>query len=89
MSGAGRSPVSWRWAGRSALALALHPSLWPTAVGQALRVAPAGWWRRRPFLPVPDPGYLRFRLQTAYGTDREPTIDDLLTYLRWCRDWRW
>ena len=46
---------------------ARHPSLWATAVRQALRLAAPGWWRRRPFLPLPAPDYLRFRLQTAYG----------------------
>jgi hypothetical protein len=63
-----------------------HPSLWATGVVQLVRLAPRGWWRRRPFLPLPDPHYLRFRLQTAYGDpDREPEPEDLVTYLHWCR----
>jgi len=66
--------------------VARHPSLWGTALVQAFRLAPRGWWRRRPFLPLPDPAYLRFRLQTAYGDpDREPEPHDLVTYLHWCR----
>ena len=71
----------------AAAAVARHPSLWPTAVRQALVLAAPGWWRRRPFLPLPSPDYLRFRLQTAYGGDgdRAPEPDDLVTYLRWCR----
>jgi len=38
-------------------------------------------------LPLPDPGYLRFRMQTAYGDTgaRPPDPHDLVTYLRWCR----
>jgi hypothetical protein len=68
--------------------VAVHPTLWATAVRQALVLAPAGWWRRRPFLPLPDPGYLRFRLETAYGDgQRAPDPTDLVTYLRWCRAW--
>lgn len=69
-------------------ALLRHPRLWLTAVRQTRRLAPVGWWRRPPFLPVPDPAYLRFRLETAYGGagDRTPEGDDLVTYLRWCRD---
>ena len=71
---------------RAAALLIRHPSLWATGVVQLFRLAPRGWWRRRPFLPLPDPAYLRFRLQTAYGDpDREPEPDDLVTYLHWCR----
>ena len=66
-----------------------HPSLWRTAVRQVKLLAPTGWWRRPPFLPVPDAAYLRFRMVTAYGGDgaRAAEPDDLLTYLRWCRAW--
>lgn len=69
-------------------ALLRHPELWLTALRQARRLAPLGWWRHPPFLPVPDPAYLRFRLETAYGGagDRTPEAADLVTYLRWCRD---
>ena len=51
-------------------------------------LAGPGWWRRAPFLPLPAPEYLRFRIETAYGGagDQEPRPADLLTYLRWCRD---
>ncbi|HLT68784.1 MAG TPA: hypothetical protein VKZ72_01385 [Acidimicrobiales bacterium] len=79
-----------RWLAAAARAVARHPSLWPTAVRQALLLAPPGWWRRRPFLPLPAPGYLRFRLQTAYGGAGEgpPAAEDLVTWLRWCRSLR-
>ena len=63
-----------------------HPSLWATALRQAARMTRPGWWRRPPFLPVPDPAYLRFRLETQYGTDGTPDPGDVLVYLRWCRD---
>jgi hypothetical protein len=64
-----------------------HPSLWWTGLRQAFVLAPRGWWRRRPFLPLPDPGYLRFRLETAYGdAEQPPDPEDLVTYLRWCRN---
>lgn len=62
-----------------------RPDLWPTAVGQALRLARPGWWRRPPFLPLPDRDYVRFRLQTAYGSEGKPAGDDLVAYLAWCR----
>lgn len=71
----------------AARAVLVRPGLWPIAVVQLFRLAPTGWWRRWPPLPRPDPGYLRFRLQTAYGDpDREPDATDLVTYLEWCRD---
>ena len=56
-----------RWVLRATGALLARPSLWPTAVHQVLRLARPGWWRARPWLPLPEPTYLRFRLQTAYG----------------------
>ena len=70
------------------LAVLPHPALWRTGLRQARRLAAPGWWRRAPFLPLPAPDYLRFRMETAYGGagDREPEPADLVTYLRWCRD---
>lgn len=77
-----------RWPVAAVLAVLRHPSLWATGLRQALVLARPGWWRRAPFLPLPDPAYLRFRLETAYGGlgDRPPEPGDLVTYLRWCRD---
>ena len=69
-------------------ALLVRPGLWATALGQLIRLAPRGWWRRPPFLPLPSQAYLRFRMQTAYGDpEREPEPEDLVTYLHWCRAW--
>lgn len=71
------------------LAVAVRPWLWMTAVMQVFRLARRGWWHRPPFLPVPDRAYLRFRLLTAYGGDpppERPEVADVLTYLRWCRE---
>jgi hypothetical protein len=74
---------------RSVVAVVRRPSLWWTAVVLVFRLAPDGWWRRRPHLPVPDPAYLHFRLVTAYGGEgvAPPDPQDLVTYLRWCRAW--
>jgi hypothetical protein len=51
-------------------------------------MVPARWWAQAPFLPVPDRGYIRFRMETAYGASspRREQADDLVAYLRWCRD---
>lgn len=70
-------------------AVARRPSLWPTAVRQGARLVPTRWWRRPPFLPVPTRSYLEFRLLTQYGDISHRTEpDDVLNYLRWCRDWQ-
>lgn len=76
----------------SAAVVIRHPELWTTALRQLRVLARPGWWRRAPFLPVPDREYLRFRLLTAYGGDGTATPDpaDLIAYLSWCRaypDW--
>lgn len=63
----------------------VRPSLWPTALRQALRLARPGWWRRAPFLPVPDRAYVAFRLETHAGDDTAVTGAELVRYLRWCR----
>ncbi len=72
---------------RGALAaVARRPDLWGVALVSAWRLVPRAWWRRRPFLPLPDAGWLAFRLETAYGTSRGALPPgDLVAYLVWCR----
>ncbi|MEO5511802.1 MAG: hypothetical protein ABIV28_05020, partial [Longimicrobiales bacterium] len=43
------------------------------------------WYRIPPFLPVPTPEYMEWRMYTAYGPDGEPTPIELERYLRWIR----
>ncbi|MGH8935673.1 MAG: hypothetical protein ACRDXD_05335 [Acidimicrobiia bacterium] len=63
-----------------------HPELWPELVRTLASVAPDGWWRRFPFLPRPDRGYLAWRISTAYGrADARVRDEDLVEYLRWRR----
>ncbi len=68
-------------------AVAGRPRLWPAAVSAGVALVPRGWWRRRPFLPVPDRRWLRFRMVTAYGGDgrRSPDPADVITWLEWRR----
>jgi hypothetical protein len=74
---------------RVTAALAAHPSLWFTAARQAGRLVPHHWWRRRPYLPLPSRSYLEFRMVTQYGDiSHRPEPEDVLNYLRWCRDWQ-
>jgi hypothetical protein len=68
--------------------VARRPGLWASALRQAQVLAAPGWWRRKPFLPLPDGDYMRFRLQTAYGGRGDPGSiepDDVVSYLEWCR----
>jgi hypothetical protein len=79
------------WVGPVLRALSRRPDLWPVAAVTALRLAPPGWWRRRPYLPLPDPGYWRLRMTIAYGGagDGPPHPEDVVSYLQWCRgSWR-
>lgn len=42
------------------------------------------WYRRFPFLPLPDSEYLKWRLHTAYGEDGAvPSAEDIERYARW------
>lgn len=42
------------------------------------------WYRRFPFLPLPDSEYLKWRLHTAYGDDGAvPSAEDIERYARW------
>lgn len=80
--------LSGRWILRIAIALLRHPELIATAVRQSVRLAPAGWWRTWPPVPLPAADYLHFRSVTAYGDpDREPDTADVITWLRWSRAW--
>ena len=71
--------------GPAVRAVIRHPNLWFTAASAAIGLAPRGWWRHAPFVPLPDPAWLKFRLETAYGGDGNSTLrpDDLITWLQW------
>ena len=70
-------------------AVVVRPGLWRVGLRAVRNMAPRGWWRRRPFLPVPAHDYMAFRIQTQYGGDgtNPPRPSDVLEYLRWLRRW--
>jgi hypothetical protein len=74
---------AWGWL-VAAFAIIIRPRLWWVALRQTLRIARPNWWRRSPFLPIPNADYLRFRLETAYGRVIAPKPADLVAYLEWC-----
>jgi hypothetical protein len=70
-------------------AVARRPRLWPAALRQARALSPRGWWRRPPFVPLPPPAYLAFRLETQYGDPgHRPEPADVVRYLAWCQRYR-
>ncbi len=77
------------WLGVASVVVAMRPGLWPIAIRQARAFTRARWYLNAPYLPIPDLDYLRFRMETVYGTaDALPPSKDLLEYLRWCRTQR-
>ena len=83
--GLGRSVATRSWTAAVTRVL-VRPWLWPAALRMVFRLARPGWWRHRPFLPLLDRTYLRFRLETQYGIGGAPAPGDLVTYLEWCRE---
>lgn len=78
------------YSGRDVTALAgavvRRPDLWGTALGELVRMAPSGWWRTAPHLPLPDRRLWEFRMVTNYGRpDAVPARADVITFLEWCR----
>jgi hypothetical protein len=71
--------------GRLVARLLVRPDLWPAALRAGWSLAARGWWRRWPFLPLPDSGWTRFRLTAAYGSAGELVPDDVVTWLEWRR----
>ena len=78
----------WRAYASVVVAVIVRPSYWGVGLRVIGRLAPRGWWQRRPFLPIPSESYARFRLQTQYGGETPvPTSADVLKYLQWVRQW--
>ena len=70
----------------TARALVRRPALWPTAAGAVVAFSRVGWWRRSPFLPIPDAELIRWRTATAYGSDdADLATEDVVAYLEWRR----
>ncbi|HEV8357260.1 MAG TPA: hypothetical protein VGQ17_10895 [Gemmatimonadales bacterium] len=82
------APTTWpslalRLAGRAAVNPRLALDLLRTAWAFRRRA----WWRRAPWLPLPDREYLRWRMYTAYGDeDAVPPLRDVIGFARWRRE---
>jgi hypothetical protein len=70
-----------------ALRALVHPRLAVDLLTVAWRFRSRDWYRRSPFLPLPDTTYLRWRIYTAYGDfDAVPTPAEVERYVHWARE---
>lgn len=81
------APMRWP---RMLAVLTVHALLHPWLVRDLLATAWAfrrrDWWVRPPFLPLPDPEYLRWRMYTAYGDEEAvPPVEDVIRFAQWRR----
>jgi len=66
---------------------ALNPRVAIDLLALAWAMRRRDWYRRAPFLPVPPPEYVRWRMYTAYGDEAAvPPVKDVLRFARWRRD---
>ncbi len=66
---------------------ALRPRLAARLAAAAWRFRRRRWYARPPFLPLPPPEYLRWRVETAFGgEDADVPAELLLRYLRWSEE---
>jgi hypothetical protein len=79
------SGMSWPRLFLSLTARALvNPLLAMDLLRVAWRFRHRHWYRRFPFLPLPAPTYLRWRMYTAYGDEAAvPPAEDIVAFARW------
>jgi hypothetical protein len=66
---------------------ATNPRVALDLVSLAWAMRRRGWYRRAPFLPLPPPEYVRWRMYTAYGDESAvPPLRDVLRFARWRRE---
>jgi hypothetical protein len=61
-----------------------HPGDARVLLNALWRMRATNWWRRAPFLPLPDRGYWRFRLATATGSPTgSPEVREMVEFAKW------
>jgi hypothetical protein len=83
-----QAPASWT---SLTIRLSLRALVRPRLAVDLLRLAWSfrrrDWFRRPPFLPVPPPEYVRWRMFTAYGDEHAvPPVEDVVRFARWRRE---
>jgi hypothetical protein len=82
MGAASWSSLAVRLAARAAL----RPRLALDLLGALWAFRRLEWWRRPPFLPLPDQDYVRWRMYTAYADENAiPPLEDVVRFARWRR----
>lgn len=72
---------------RLSLRAALNPRLAVDLLRTAWAFRRRQWWTSAPFVPIPDPAYLRWRMYTAYGDENAvPPLEDVVRFARWRRE---
>ena len=72
---------------RLAASAALRPRRAVDLVRTAWAFRRRQWYRRAPFLPLPDPTYVRWRMYTAYADEHAvPPAEDVVRFARWRRE---
>tara|TARA_Y100000746_G_scaffold185116_1_gene163620 strand:+ start:345 stop:515 length:171 start_codon:yes stop_codon:yes gene_type:complete len=52
-------------------------------------LAESGWWKRLPFLPIPNQDLIEFRIKTQYGSlETETEAADVLAWLLWSKEFQ-
>ncbi len=65
----------------------LNPRLALDLMRLALAFRRRRWWTQPPFLPMPDPTYMRWRMYTAYGDEHAvPPAAEIIAFARWRRE---
>ena len=79
---------SWRNLSLALVARAVvNPRVARDLAGLAWSMRRRGWYREPPFLPLPPPEYVRWRMLTAYGDEAAvPPVADVLRVARWRRE---
>jgi hypothetical protein len=85
-----RMPAPGSWTALTAILFwrgLLRPRLGLDLVRAAWAFRARRWWAKPPFLPLPDPEYLRWRMYTAYADEAAvPPVDDVIRFARWRRE---
>lgn len=79
---------SWlRLGARLAVRAIVNPRLAIDLIRTAWAFRQREWWRKPPFLPLPDRTYLGWRMYTAYADENAvPPIEDVIRFARWRRE---
>lgn len=83
MRGVAERLVRRWWVPRLGRYLLRHPREIPGVVRAAWRLRREGWWRHRPWLPLPSEAYWEFRMTTVNGDDGRLDPEAIAAVAKW------